>query len=137
MTGVASAFRAGARYRGAVQVWFNPKCSKCRLAVEALDAAGVDYELRRYLDEPPTAQELDETLTALGLEPWDVARMGEPAATELGLADLARDRARWIDILTEHPVLLQRPILVTDDGSAWVARDPDAVQAAIAHAGTG
>lgn len=120
-----------------MEIWFNPKCSKCRLATEALDEAGLDYDVRRYLDEPPTADELDRTLTALGLEPWDVTRMGEAQAAELGLADLPRERAAWIRVLTEHPALLQRPILVTDDGSAWVARDPDTVQSAIAHTNAG
>jgi arsenate reductase len=117
-----------------VQIWFNPKCSKCRLAKEALDEAGVDYELRRYLDEPPTAGELRETLDALGLEPWDVTRMNEPVAAELGLADRNRDRAEWIELLVAHPVLIQRPIIVTDDGSARVARDPETVRDVVDHA---
>ncbi|HEU5035246.1 MAG TPA: arsenate reductase family protein [Mycobacteriales bacterium] len=117
-----------------MEIWFNPKCSKCRLAKEALDAAGVDYEIRRYLDEPPTADELSSTLDALGLEPWDVTRMSEPEAAELGLAQRTRERESWIQLLVEHPALLQRPIIVTDDGSAWVARDPDTVQAAVGHA---
>jgi arsenate reductase len=117
-----------------VEIWFNPKCSKCRLAKEALDEAGVDYEIRRYLDEPPTATELASTLDALGLEPWDVTRMNEPLAAELGLADRPRERDSWIALLVEHPSLLQRPIIVTDDGSAWVARDPETVQEAVGHA---
>lgn len=116
-----------------MEIWFNPACSKCRMAREALDAAGVDYEVRRYLDEPPTEAELTATLDQLGLEPWDITRMKEPVATELGLADRPRERADWIRVLVEHPALIQRPILVTGDGSAWVARDPDALQTAIAH----
>ncbi len=116
-----------------MQVWFNPKCSKCRLAQEALDAAGVSYTLRRYLDEPPTAEELEQALTALGLEPWDITRMGEPLATELGLADRPRDRAAWIALLAEHPQLVQRPILLAEDGSAWVARDPQTLAEAVEH----
>jgi arsenate reductase len=114
-----------------VEIWFNPKCSKCRLAKEALDEAGVDYTVRRYLDEPPTAEELEQTLKALDLEPWDITRMKEPAAAELGLADRPRDRDDWIAVLVAHPELIQRPIVVTEDGSAWIARDADAVQAAV------
>jgi arsenate reductase len=114
-----------------VEIWFNPKCSKCRMTTEALDEAGVSYTLRRYLDDPPTAAELDETLGALGLEPWDITRMGEPAAAELGLADRPHDRDDWIAALVAHPELIQRPIVVTDDGSAWITRDPGAVQAVV------
>jgi len=114
-----------------VEIWFNPKCSKCRMTTEALDAAGVSYTLRRYLDDPPTAAELDATLKALDLEPWDITRMGEPVAAELGLSDRPRDRDDWIAVLAANPQLIQRPIVVTDDGSAWITRDPDAVQAVV------
>ena len=114
-----------------MEIWFNPKCSKCRMTTEALDAAGVSYTLRRYREDPPTVAELDETLRALDLEPWDITRMGEPAAKELGLADRPRDRADWIEVLAAHPELVQRPIVVTDDGSAWITRDADAVQAVV------
>jgi arsenate reductase len=115
-----------------VEIWFNPSCSKCRLAQEMLDEAGVDYVVRRYLDQPPTAAEIDEALTALGLEPWDITRMNEPEAAELGLADRPRDRQEWIALLAAHPKLIQRPIILGADGAAWVARTPEAVENAIA-----
>lgn len=115
-----------------VEIWFNPSCSKCRLATEMLDEAGVDYVVRRYLDQPPTAKEIEEALTALGLEPWDITRMGEPEAADLGLADRPHDRQEWIEILAAHPRLIQRPIILTADGGAWVARSADAVENAIA-----
>jgi arsenate reductase len=117
-----------------VEIWFNPACSKCRIAKEALDEAGVDYTLRRYLDEPPSEDELRETLTALRLEPWDITRVGEPAAAELGLDGWQRNeqtREKWIAALAGHPQLIQRPIVVTEDGSAWIARDEEGVQAAV------
>lgn len=106
-----------------MEVWFNPSCSKCRIARDELDAAGVEYTLRRYLDDPPSEAELREALAALRLAPWDITRMSEPLARELGLHDLARDADAWIRVLAEHPKLIQRPIVLTDDGRAWVARD--------------
>jgi arsenate reductase (glutaredoxin) len=112
-------------------MWFNPGCSKCRVAKELLDEAGVAYTVRRYLDDPPTAAELDDVLTRLGLEPWDIARTGEPVAREIGLADLPHDRQRWIETLVEHPVLIQRPIIVADDGSAVVGRTDDSVRSVL------
>jgi arsenate reductase len=114
-----------------VEIWFNPGCSKCRAAKAALDEAGVTYKLRRYLDEPPNEEELRATLAALDLEPWEITRTGEPLAAELGLADLPRERDAWIAVLAANPTLIQRPIMVTTDGQAWVARDPDSVEAAI------
>jgi arsenate reductase (glutaredoxin) len=115
-----------------MEIWFNPSCSKCRIAQEMLDDAGADYVVRRYLDAPPSAAEIEEVLDRLGLEPWDITRMGEPVATELGLAEAARDRATWVHLLADNPSLIQRPIILTADGSAWVARSPEEVERAVA-----
>lgn len=119
-----------------MEIWVNPACSKCRTAVSLLDAAGADYTVRRYLDDPPTAPELRAVLDRLGLEPWDITRTGEPLARELGIAAWPRDagsRAQWITALAEHPRLIQRPIITADDGSAVMGRTDDAVQDAISR----
>jgi arsenate reductase len=109
-------------------IWHNPRCSKSRGAKEILDEAGAAYEERRYLDDPPTAEELDAVLTALGKEPWDIARTGEAVAKDLGLKDLPRDRARWIEVMAANPVLIERPIVVRDDGRAVLGRPPEDVR---------
>ncbi|MEP7055976.1 MAG: arsenate reductase family protein [Actinomycetota bacterium] len=111
-----------------MDVWFNPSCSKCRIAKEMLDEAGADYTLRRYLDEPPTAEELDVTLAKLGLQPWDITRMNEPIAKQLDLANLEKTREKWLAVLITHPILIQRPIIVTEDGRAVIGRSEDAVR---------
>ena len=106
-----------------VEIWLNPACSKCRTAVHELDAAGVDYTVRRYLDEPPTAGELAEVLERLGLEPWDIARPKE--ASEVGI-DLPRDadrRGDWLEALAANPRVIQRPIITAGDGTTVVGRD--------------
>ncbi|MBG0829447.1 arsenate reductase family protein [Planomonospora sp. ID67723] len=109
-------------------VWHNPRCSKSRNALCALTDFGQDVVVRRYLDDPPTAEELSEVLDRLGMEPWDITRMGETRAKELGLAGKEHDREEWIAILAANPVLIQRPIVLTDDGRAVVARDEEAVK---------
>jgi len=110
-------------------LWHNQRCSKSRGAKEILTEAGVAFEERRYLEAPPTAAELDAVLTALGQEPWEIARMGEDVAKELALKDLPQDRDRWIEVMVANPVLIERPILVTADGRAVVGRPPEAVRA--------
>ena len=70
-----------------MELWHNPRCSKSRAAKGLLEERGVAFRERRYLDEPPTAEELDAVLRALGREPWEVARLAEPVAAELGLRD--------------------------------------------------
>lgn len=112
-----------------MELWHNPRCSKSRAAKELLDERGIAYSERRYLDDAPTAVQLDEVLTALGREPWEITRMGEPVAKELGLRELAHDRATWIDLLVANPVLIERPIVVTDDGRAAVGRPLDDIEA--------
>jgi arsenate reductase len=100
-----------------------------------LDGAGIEYTVRRYLDDPPTPAEIAEVLDRLGLEPWDITRSGEARAAELGLDGWPRDaasRSRWIETLAANPVLIQRPILTASDGTTVVGRDPDALDAAVA-----
>jgi arsenate reductase len=117
-----------------VEIWVNPACSKCRSAVAILDDAGVEYTVRRYLDDPPTAAELREVLARLGLEPWHITRTGEAEAKELGLAHWPQNEAnreRWIDALAHHPKLIQRPIITADDGTTVVGRSEDAVRSVL------
>ncbi|MDT0544074.1 MULTISPECIES: arsenate reductase family protein [Streptomyces] len=117
-----------------MEIWINPACSKCRSALTLLDAEGAQYTVRRYLEAPPTAQEIEDVLRRLGLEPWDITRTGESVAAELGLADWPREesaRARWTEALATHPILIQRPIITADDGTTVVGRTPDAVRSVL------
>jgi arsenate reductase len=116
-----------------MEIWVNPACSKCAVATELLDAAGVAYTVRRYLDDPPTVDELDTVLVRLGLEPWDVARLGEPVAAELGLASLPRERRPWLEMMVAHPILIQRPILTAEDGTTVVGRSAEALRTVLDH----
>lgn len=117
-----------------MEVWVNPQCSKCSSALSTLDEAGTQYTLRYYLETPPTVQEIEDVLRRLDLEPWDIARIGEPVAAELGLATWPRedgDRIRWIDALAAHPILIQRPIITADDGTAVIGRSPDSIRSVL------
>ncbi len=109
-----------------MEIWHNPRCSKSRQALKLLEDAGAEPVVRRYLDEPPTAAELDAALTALGLEPWDIARTGEARAKELGLKGMEHDRDAWVELMTANPVLIERPIVIAD-GRAVVGRPPERV----------
>jgi arsenate reductase len=123
-----------------MEIWINPECSKCQSALTLLDAEGAQYTVRHYLEQPPSAQELEEVLARLGLQPWDITRLGEPIAADLGMASWPRDgagRSRWIEALAAHPALIQRPIITADDGTAAVARSPEAVRAAMKAADHG
>lgn len=117
-----------------IEIWINPDCSKCRAALSVLDAEQAGYTVRRYLDDPPTEQEIRDVLARLGLEPWDITRHGEPAAAELGLDAWPRTPEsldRWIAALAAHPVLIQRPIITAADGHAVVGRTEEAVRSVL------
>ena len=114
-----------------MEVWVNPACSKCHAATAALDEAGVSYTVRRYLDDPPTVDELQAVLGRLGVEPWHIARDRE--AREAGI-DLPRDdahRADWVAAMVAHPRVIQRPIITADDGTTVVGRDDPSLQRVI------
>lgn len=111
-----------------IEIWVNPACSKCRTAVAALDEAGAEYTVRRYLDEPPTRDELADVLQRLSLEPWDIARTAD--AGKLGVTlppKQPEHREDWLRVMVEQPRLIQRPIITASDGTTVVGRDPDSV----------
>lgn len=110
-----------------MEIWFNPSCTKCRLSEGILDEHGVTYTERRYLDDPPTVADLERALAALGTEPWDITRMDEPRAKELDLKNAPRDRDEWLRTLAANPILVQRPIVITDDGRAVIGRPPERI----------
>lgn len=109
-------------------IYHNPRCSKSRQTLALLREAGVQPRIVEYLETPPTATELDAILRKLGREPEAVIRFGESVAKELGLHKTdRRERAEWIQLIVEHPILLERPIVVHGD-DAQLGRPPEAVR---------
>lgn len=115
-----------------VELWLNPACSTCRTAQQALDEAGVDYTVRRYLDDVPTTAELAAVVDRLGLEPWDLARAKEAREAGIDLPRTPEARERWLAALVAHPRAIQRPVITASDGTTVVGRDDDALAAVIA-----
>lgn len=117
----------------AVEIWINPACSKCRSAKADLDAAGIAYVERRYLEDVPTPAELTAVLERLGLEPWDIARPAETREAGIAFGKDPAHREDWIAALVAHPRAIQRPIITASDGTTVVARDPETVAGVIAR----
>ena len=108
-----------------VTVWFNPSCSKCRTTQGILQEHGVDADYVRYLDQAPTKEELQRVLGLLGADhARAIARTGEKAWTELGLADASSDEV--LDAMVKHPILIERPIVIRGD-RAVIGRPPENV----------
>lgn len=107
-------------------VWHNPRCSKSRTALAELAGLGVEPTVVRYLDTPPTRAELVDVLRRLGTDdPRAIMRTGESVYQELGLS--GADRDALLDALVEHPILIERPIVLAGD-RAVVARPPELVK---------
>jgi len=106
-----------------VVIWHNPRCSKSRAALALLTERGADVEEVRYLDTPPSRDEIVRVLGLLGTDdPRVMMRTGEPRYAELGLA--AADRATLIDAMAANPILIERPVVIRGD-RAVVARPPE------------
>ena len=106
-----------------VCVWFNPGCSKCRGARDLLDGRGVEAQYFRYLDDSPSAGDIRRVIRQLGIDdPRLMMRTGEAVYRELALADEHGDAL--IAAMVEHPVLVERPIVIRDD-RAVIARPPE------------
>jgi arsenate reductase len=110
-----------------MELWLNPACSKCRVAVDELDAAGIAYTVRRYLDDPPDEATLREVVARLGLEPWDIARPKESKEEGVEVPKDEAHRDDWYAALAAHPRIIQRPIITAADGTTVVGRDEAAL----------
>ena len=105
------------------QIYVNPSCSKCRTALSLLDEHHIEAEVVRYLDEPPSVDDLERLMALLGVEdPRQMMRAGEPLYSELALDD--RPSSELLEAITRHPILLERPIFVLGD-RAVIARPPE------------
>ena len=111
-----------------IRILHNPRCSKSRKSLALLEANGVKPEIVRYLDKPPSSDEIVRLAELVGVPVKDLLRQGEGDFRNHGQSlDLDDDQklARW---LHEHPRVLQRPIVVNDDSKrAVIGRPPENV----------
>ena len=107
-----------------VEIWHNPACSKSRKALEIVREAGHRVHVVAYLEAPPTAERLREVLALLGVGPRELMRTGEAIYAELGLGDPALTADALVAAMVAHPVLIERPVVVTTRG-AVIARPPE------------
>ena len=97
-------------------IYHNPKCGTSRKALGILRDAGHGPRIIEYLKTPPTRAELTDLLKKMGLTPRQLLRKKEAPYAELGLDDPAKTDAQIIDAMLAHPILMERPIVVTGKG---------------------
>ena len=109
-----------------VTIWHNPRCSKSRQTLELLKSNGVEPAIREYLKEPPSKAEVEKLVALVGGDPRELIRDGEAEFKALKLRKADLTKARIVDAIAAHPVLLQRPIVVKGAHAA-IGRPPEAV----------
>jgi arsenate reductase (glutaredoxin) len=121
-----SAEAGGRRQRvsGSV-IYHNPKCSTSRKTLDLLRDNGFEPTVIQYLKTPPTRAELAQLIADAGIPVRTAVRKRETLYAELGLADASDDGL--LDALVQHPILIERPFVVTAKGTR-LARPIDDVR---------
>lgn len=107
-----------------ITIYHNTRCSKSRSALQILEAQGMPYKVRLYMQEPLGRKELEVLLRQLGMQPTGLLRKRESIYKEL--VAKTNSEEDWLEHMLQHPQLIERPI-VTTPTKAIIARPPERV----------
>ncbi|MCV0369850.1 arsenate reductase (glutaredoxin) [Filomicrobium sp.] len=99
-----------------VTIYHNPKCGTSRNTLAMIQASGAEPEVIEYLKDPPSRARLVELIAAMKIPVRDLLRRKGTPYDELSLDDPKWSDDELIDFMIEHPILINRPIVVTDKG---------------------
>lgn len=108
-----------------VVIYHNPRCTTSRKTLDLLRERGIEPQIIKYLDDPPSQKRILELIDMLGAPPAALLRTKEKQYAELGLSAKS-SKAEVARAIAEHPVLLERPIVV-HAGKARIGRPPERV----------
>jgi len=97
-----------------IQILHNPRCAKSRAGLKFLQDRGIEPEIIKYLNNPPSAEEFKEILRKMGAKPADVLRKNEAIYKEKFKGKEFTDD-EWIEIMVNNPKLIERPIVINGD----------------------
>ena len=109
-----------------VTIYHNPKCGTSRNTLAMIRASGEEPEVIEYLNTPPSRERLVELLGLMRMKPRDLLRRKGTPYEELGLDDPKWSDDELIDFMIAHPILIERPIVVSEKG-AVLARPSEKV----------
>ena len=107
-------------------LYHNPRCSKSRKALEYLEQSGLDFTVIDYLKTGLVPEQLDSLSQLLCLKFQEFIRTKESVFKELELGDKNLSQKDWSEIISQNPILLERPI-ISSTKSAVIARPPELV----------
>ncbi len=99
-----------------ITIYHNPKCGTSRNTLAMIEAAGYAPTVVEYLKAGWARPQLNAILAAMGASPRDILRVMGGPAEELGLTDPAASDEAILSAMVEHPILVNRPIVVTPKG---------------------
>ena len=98
-------------------IYHNPRCGTSRNTLALLRHAGIEPTVIEYLKTPPDRATLLRLITDAGLTPRGAVRQKETLFKELGLGDASVSEDAILDAMLEHPILIERPFVVTEKGT--------------------
>ena len=100
-----------------ITIYHNPKCGTSRNVLAMIRNSGVEPEVIEYLKTPPLRAKLQALLRAANISARELLRAKEPVYSELGLSDAKWTDDELLDFMLQHPILINRPIVVTPLGT--------------------
>jgi len=100
----------------AVTIYHNPQCGTSRNTLAMIRESGVEPTIIEYLKTPPSRKRLVELIKAMGISPRELLRRKGEVYDELGIEKAKLSDDKLIDLMVEHPILINRPIVVTERG---------------------
>lgn len=100
-----------------ITIYHNPKCSTSRNVLAMIRESGEEAVVIEYLKDPPSREKLKELLAAMGMRPRELLRRKGTPYDELGLDDPEWTDDQLIGLMVEHPILIERPIVVSPRGT--------------------
>lgn len=100
-----------------VTIYHNPSCGTSRNTLAMIQQSGEEAEIIEYLKNPPTRARLTELIQAMGISVRALLRENGTPYAELGLADPKWSDEELLDFMLAHPILINRPIVVTPKGT--------------------
>ena len=100
-----------------ITIYHNPACGTSRNTLALIRNSGAEPEVIEYLKTPPTRTRLQELLTAMGIGVRELLRQKGTPYDELGLADAKWTDDELLDFMVQHPILMNRPVVVTPLGT--------------------
>jgi len=99
-----------------ITIYHNPKCGTSRNTLEMIRKSGIEPKIVEYLKTPPTREELVDLIGRMGIPVRDLLRQKGTPYDELGLGEDKWSDNQLIDFMMDHPILINRPIVVSDKG---------------------